>query len=240
MKLTLSFFIALAILSLVSSATTTVSALIYADNYFEFYVNGNLVKKDPLDFTPHNAVKFTFTKTVGVTNQYAVKANDFATSSGYEYTNSTTRQPGIGDGGLKMLFSDGTVSSTSWKCMTTSYGPTDASIKAGCSAQNLTPCQVSTTAEPDNWTQLSFDDSKWATASTFTDQQAGWGVTPTYQNGNCMTLTDPYTAQPKSPSFQATTADECIQPAVQNWGTAKFMWRPSMDYDNTILCRLKV
>ena len=238
----LAVVISLALISIVaaSSATTTVSALIYADNYFEFYVNGILIKKDPIDFTPHQAVKFTFTKTVGVSNQYAIKANDFATSSGYEYTNSTTRQAGIGDGGLKMLFSDGTVSGAAWKCMTTSYGPTEASIKAGCSSKNLDACVVTYTAEPDGWTQLSYDDSKWAYASVFTDQVMGWGVPPTYTSkGYCTTLTDGYTGLDKNPNYLATTADECIKPATQSWGKATFMWRPSKDYDNTILCRLK-
>ena len=44
-------FILLTILNLLnncsSQETQTVTANIYADNYFEFYVNGKLVKKDP-------------------------------------------------------------------------------------------------------------------------------------------------------------------------------------------------
>jgi hypothetical protein len=47
--------------------------------------------------------------------------------------------------------SDGTVSSKAWKCFTTSFGPTDASITAGCSSKNLDICEISFTTEPTDW-----------------------------------------------------------------------------------------
>lgn len=89
---------------------TTVKATVYADNYFEFYVDGVLTQKDPLDFTPHQAVAFSFDKPAASTT-YAIKAQDYATSSGYEYVNNT-QMIQIGDGALRMTFSDGTVSGT--------------------------------------------------------------------------------------------------------------------------------
>ena len=130
-----------------------------------------LVKSDPIDFTPHQAVKFTFDVTSGVSRQYAIKANDFSTESGFEYTNTTS--PQLGDGSLLISLSDGTVSSAAWKCMTTSYGPTDESIAAGCSAKNLDPCELSHTDEPDGWTLITYDDSDWDIATTYTETEAG-------------------------------------------------------------------
>jgi hypothetical protein len=38
----------------------TITGIIYCDNYFEFYFNGRLIAKDPLSFTPHNAVAVSF------------------------------------------------------------------------------------------------------------------------------------------------------------------------------------
>lgn len=221
-----------------SCATETITGTIYADNYFEFYVNGVLVKTDPLDFTPHNAVKFSFTHTVGESKTYAVKAKDFATPTGYEYTNTST--PQLGDGALRIILSDGTVTNKNWKCFTTNYGPTAASITAGCSATNLTPCALQITAEPTNWTSPSFDHSSWSAASEFTEAQAGWGTAPTYSNGLCGTLTDGYTRQTKNPSAISTTADECLSPRIQTWGSSVFIWQGDLEKDNTILCRLVV
>lgn len=138
----------------------------------EFYwLHRVLIKSDPIDFTPHQAVTFTFTATSGVSRQYAIKANDYATDSGYEYVNTTS--PQLGDGSLRILLSDGTVSSTDWKCMTTSYGPTQESIDAGCSSTNLDACELSYTDVPDGWTLSTFDDSDWDYATLYTEQEAG-------------------------------------------------------------------
>jgi hypothetical protein len=222
-------------LSTIKSETQTITATIYADNYFEFYLNGNLVKVDPLDFTPHNAVKFSFQVTKGDKRVYAIKASDFATESGYEYT---LNNPQIGDGGLRIAMTDGTVSSTEWKCFVTSYGPTDESNAAGCSATNLSVCKLRTAAEPDGWKLLNFDDSKWVNANVYTDADVGWGMTPKYANGMCGTLTSPYDRQNKNPNSISTVADDCLDPKVQSWGTSKFMWTSDLKRDNTILCRL--
>jgi hypothetical protein len=225
----------LTIFATVYSATETITATIYADNYFEFYVDGTLVKQDPLSFTPHNAVKFTFTVTSGASRTYAIKANDFATSSGYEYVNSST--PQLGDGALRMLLSDGTVSNKNWKCFTTSFGPTDASIAAGCSATNLNACALSSTTEPTGWTTSSFNDTAWSNATLYTEAEAGWGMTPSYTNGMCGPLTSPYTRLNLSPSSVATLADDCLSPKDLSWGSSSFIWQGDLKRDNTILCR---
>ncbi|CAE7244829.1 unnamed protein product, partial [Symbiodinium sp. CCMP2456] len=51
-----------------------ITGYIYCDNYFEFYFNGQLIAKDPLDFTPHNAVKvsFQYDETANMSKTYAI------------------------------------------------------------------------------------------------------------------------------------------------------------------------
>jgi hypothetical protein len=215
--------------------TDTVTANIYADNYFEFYVNGVLIKKDPLDFTPHNGVQFKFNVTKGESRIYAIKASDFATPSGYEYTN--TDRPQLGDGALIISLNDGTVSNSTWKCFTTSFGPTDESISAGCNEKNLNLCKIKTTSEPINWQMKTFDDSTWTQAKEYTTQEAGWGRTPSYSNGYCGTLTDPLTGANKSPSSIKTEENECLDPQKMSFSNAKFIWQGDLKRDNTILCR---
>ena len=58
MNTTRLFFILIALAVCINAEDQTVNAVIYADNYFEFYVDGVKIKTDPLDFTPHNAVNF--------------------------------------------------------------------------------------------------------------------------------------------------------------------------------------
>ena len=38
----------------------TITATVYADNWFAMYINGKLVAVDPIDFLPHNVVKVDF------------------------------------------------------------------------------------------------------------------------------------------------------------------------------------
>lgn len=219
----------------------TITATIYADNSFDFYVDGVLVKSDPIDFTPHNAVKFSFdVANMNKTRIYAIVAKDFSTNSGYEYTSTAT--PQLGDGALRMIFSDGTVSSPDWKCFTTSFGPTAASVAAGCSATNLAPCQLTTTAEPAGWktSEVLANSSQWSSAKVYTEAEAGWGTAPTYSGGLCSKLTDPLTRADKSPSSLATAADDCLSPKALSWGSSSFIWQGDLLKDNAILCRLAV
>ena len=124
----------------------TITGYIYCDNYFEFWFNGVLVKKDPMTFTPHNAVAVSFEWDGVSDKEYAIMCMDYASSSGYEYVE--TSNPGLGDGSLMAEFSDGTVTGAAWNVFVLTMGPTDASIAAGCSSSNLAPCAVVSTAEP--------------------------------------------------------------------------------------------
>jgi len=124
----MTFFTAFAWTSMlvpISLSAETITGTNYCDNYFEFYFNGELIKKDPMTFTPHQAVEVTFDWDGTSDKHYAIMCQDFATSSGYEYTSSTN--PGLDDGALIASFSDGTITSSEWQSYVVTYGPTEAS-----------------------------------------------------------------------------------------------------------------
>jgi hypothetical protein len=230
-----------------SSNSKTLTALIYADNYFEFYVNGELTKKDPIAFTPHQASRFEYTVDLDDADEvtYAIKAKDWAdVVTGYEYMNAVKGLaiPAIGGGGLRVLLGDGTVSSADWKCFTTSFGPTDESIEDGCSIQDFDSCAITNTTEPDGWQQVGFDDSDWSSATIYSEDEVGWGRTPSYDDDAqaCRTLTDPTTGEDKDPSYMVMDEDDCLDPSAQDWGESSFIWKEDLDRDNTILCRMVV
>eukprot|EP00930_Biecheleria_cincta_P066300 TRINITY_DN5238_c1_g2_i1.p1 TRINITY_DN5238_c1_g2~~TRINITY_DN5238_c1_g2_i1.p1 ORF type:complete len:693 (+),score=94.90 TRINITY_DN5238_c1_g2_i1:43-2121(+) len=220
----------------------TITGHIYCDNYFEFYFNGQLVKKDPLDFTPHNAVKVSFDYDGGK-KVYAILCQDYASTSGYEYTDTTT--PQLGDGVLVAEFSDGTRTSKDWKTYTVTFGPTDASNSAGCSSSNLGVCALQDNGLPDNWQSVDFNDSSWTSATEYTAAQAGWGRTPAFSNGQCGTITSPLTRQNANPSSIATSEDECLKPATVLCGgdetcsgdDGRMIWGADLERDNKMLFR---
>ena len=66
-------------------APRTVHGTVYCDNRFTLWVNGEEVVDDPVDFTPHQAVRVSF-EWDGVSSlTYAIQCEDYASESGYEY-----------------------------------------------------------------------------------------------------------------------------------------------------------
>jgi len=221
----------------------TITGYIFCDNYFEFWFNGVLIAKDPLDFTPHNAVKVSFDYDGTSAKTYAILCQDYASSSGYEYT--STSSPKLGDGNLLAEFSDGVKTSNVWKTWTVTYGPTEASETAGCSASDLSKCVVQDNGTPADWYTASFDDAAWTAATEYTAAEAGWGRTPSYSGGMCGTITSPLTKQNANPSSITTTADECLDPKQVLCGgdgycsgsDGRMLWGASLKKDNKMLYR---
>ena len=140
----------------------TVSGLLYADNDFDFYVNGRLVSEDPIDFLPHNIVEVSFD--VDYPAVYAIELRDFADpDTGLEHNNSR-----IGDGGFIAALSDGTVSGATWNCKKISWGPVDPSC-----TRNRDPytCKVENIPHPKGWADIGFDDSGWNDTTIYTERQ---------------------------------------------------------------------
>ena len=217
-----------------------------------------LVAKDPLTFTPHNAVAVSFTWDGVSDRSYAIMCQDYASSSGYEYT--STSKPQLGDGALMARFSDGTSTSSEWKSFVVTHGPTAASVAAGCSASNLAACKVEDNLEPTGWTGSGYNTKNvagWSAAVEYTAAVAGWGRTPTWTGGACCTATSPLTrvdltlnggcsvnydaAAGAAGVAKAMTENECLDPkAVLSESTASMIWGASLEKDNRMLFTVTV
>jgi arylsulfatase A len=139
-----------------SRDTETITAIVYADNWFEMYVNGRRVAVDPIRFRPHNVVTFELKAEYPMT--IAIRAEDNADPrTGMEYDDTQ-----IGDGGFALRLSDGTVTDASWRAQCFSRGP------VGGDVQNPS---VERDSLPGRWFAPDFDDGDWASAVEFSSEQ---------------------------------------------------------------------
>ncbi|MBF4317705.1 hypothetical protein EAY30_22735, partial [Vibrio anguillarum] len=93
-----------------------ITGYIFADNYFELYINGQLVAVDTVPFTPFNSsiVKFKVNKPYTI----AVKVIDWEENLGLGTEDNRGKAFHPGDGGFIASFSDGTVTSSDWQAQT--------------------------------------------------------------------------------------------------------------------------
>jgi len=202
-----------------------ITGYIFADNYYELWVNGKFIARDSLGMTPFNSTIVRFKAKYPIT--YAVKAVDWDTHPGIgmEYDRYN-----VGDGGFIARFSDGTVTGSHWKVETFYIAPlgdpscvkvNNGRDSTGCPAEkrrggNKAPCGLADPQTckallfkiPDDWTAPNFDDSDWANATLYTaDQVTG---TPGYRRH--ADLFDP----------------------------ARFIWTRNLLLDNLVLARYTV
>ena len=136
----------------------TVRLNVYADNWFDLYINGERIAVDSIRFLPHNVVA------VDVLPEYpmhiAVMARDNADpETGMEYANTN-----IGDGGFILKLGDGTVTSAAWKVQVVSRGPLNGDVSNP---------RVEQSPIPDNWFLPDFDDSGWSAATEYGEEAIG-------------------------------------------------------------------
>lgn len=145
-------------------AEETVRVQIWADNWFEFYVDGQLVKSDPVSLMTEqsfNAEVFSFNAELPA--QIAVHVADYKEDdSGFEYIGSRRQQ--LGDGGFIVEFRDASnklMASTTdeWLCKVIHQAPLNPSC-----ARDTQSCQANILPEPAGWTSANFDDSAWPNA----------------------------------------------------------------------------
>lgn len=128
---------------------------VYADNWFILFINGKLRVVDPIEYMPHNVVSVDIMPEYPMT--IAVMAMDNADpKTGLEYGNH------IGDAGLIIKFSDGTVTNAKWKAKSFFKGPLN---------RDVTNPKVQHDPIPANWYAVDFDDSSWAAATEFTEER---------------------------------------------------------------------
>jgi len=215
---------------------------VFGDNYFELYVNGRFVKGDPISFIPHQQVSFTFTADTSKPVEYAVFLADYMEdSTGLEYSHTA-----LGDGAFLASFSDGTVTNTNWKCEVINQGPDiqqcclnwDGTKNCDTGTEYSKNCVTKNFTFSDSWYQKGYNFKKWANASTFSTSGVGYGTIPLFfsPNSTCIVATPPVPG--KSDNYnEYTTPSECINAALQNWGTASFIWGTNLVTDNRLLCR---
>jgi hypothetical protein len=177
-----------------------ITAFIHADNYFELYVNGQFVARDPVPMTPFNTNVVRFRARYPMT--YAIMGVDWETHPGVgmEYGNYN-----IGDAGFTAYFSDGNGTHADWRAETFYVAPLDdpscvritpagrdssfcsQAVRPVCAQKDPKLCKALHFTIPSDWTSPKFDDSRWPAAiiwpaSAVTDQQAYTGYTKLFGN----------------------------------------------------------
>ncbi|WP_372740351.1 hypothetical protein [Neptunomonas sp.] len=172
-----------------AGGTEEFTAYIFSDNYFELYINGNIIAVDPVVFTPFNSsvVRFKADRPLTI----AIKMVDWEETLGLgmEYNRGTKFH--AGDGGLVAHFQDAkgqtvAITDNSWKAQTFYTSPIvnrdclviNNSLRdsSACEKQKVTNADKTSAAhwEVDkNWMKPDFDDSAWPAAATFTNDTVG-------------------------------------------------------------------
>lgn len=193
-----------------------VTGYVFGDNYYELYVNGQIVARDPVGFVPFNSGVVRFRAKGPLT--YAVKLIDWGThlGVGMEYDRWN-----VGDGGFIARFSDGAATGADWKCRAFYISPledlscvgpgpdtTACAERPPCVERDPATCRALHIPVPEEWASPGFDDSDWHQASTY-------------------------------PASDVTN-QRAYRDYVDRFGDADFIWSHNLDQDNLVLCRLEV
>jgi hypothetical protein len=194
-----------------------ITGFIFADNYYELYVNGKIVARDPIGMTPFNSTVVRFRARYPMT--YAIKGVDWETKHGLgmEYVPFN-----VGDGGFIAYFSDGNGTHADWRAETFYIAPLDdpmcvrttdghdssycaQAVRPTCAQMNPVSCKALHFPIPANWTAPSFNDSSWPQARVWRPVE----VTP-------------------YPAYWTYT---------NRFGNAEFIWTRNIRLDNLVLAR---
>ncbi|WP_405414680.1 hypothetical protein [Maribacter sp. Asnod1-A12] len=207
-----------------------ITAYIFADNYFEMYINGMPVGKDNVPFTQFNSNIVRFKVNTPFT--IAMKLVDWEENSGLGSESNRGKAFHPGDGGMVGVFKDANneiiaTTNSNWKAQTYYTAPIkDLSCVSEEGALRLSNnCSTEDSDDgtsyfalhwktPKDWQSESFDDSKWPSASEFANDVIGVDNKPSYTN-----FTD---------IFDNNSAD------------AQFIWSTNVILDNEVLVRYTV
>lgn len=175
-----------------------ITAYIFADNYFEMYINGVPVGKDNVPFTQFNSniVRFKVNRPFTI----SMLLVDWEERLGVGGETNGAFAYHCGDGGMVAVFKDATnaiiaKTGSDWKAQTFYTAPImnltcptesgTSRLSANCSTADSnagTAYYGLHWARPTNWTQASFDDSSWPAATTYTNATIGVDNKPAYTN----------------------------------------------------------
>lgn len=198
-----------------------ITGYIFADNYFELYINGVLVGVDAVPFTPFNSsvVKFKVSKPYTI----AVKLVDWEENVGLgSEIQSASSLYHPGDGGFIAQFSDGTITDATWKAQTFYIAPIQdlSTVKELTDGTHSTSTATTTPTcnancfgihydMPSDWYSKNFNDAAWPNAYLYTAAQV--------------------TNQAAYTNFASTA-----------WSKARFIWSSNLILDNLVLVRKTV
>lgn len=203
---------------------------IFADNYFELYVNGQLIAIDPVVFTPFNSnvVRFTADRPVTI----AVMMVDWEENLGLGSENNRGKAFHPGDGGLVAHFQDADaktvlITDGNWRAQTFYTAPlkdrdcliVEGQVRdsSGCDENGVddaTGYSGAHWAMPDDWMTSAFDDSSWPAATTYTNDTVGVDNKKAFTNFKDV--------------FDTAGAD------------AEFIWSTNLVLDNLVLLRTTI
>ena len=200
---------------------------IFADNYFEFYVNGKLLAVDPVPFTPFNSnvVRFKASRPLTI----AMMGVDWGENLGIGSEENRNSSYHPGDAGLVAQLQDASgktvaVTDDSWKAQTFYTSPLndraclvdkgnvrDSSSCASEASSDGTKMSAAYWKIPADWMAPGFDDAAWPDAVTYTNDVVGVDNKKAYTNFTSV--------------FDDPDAD------------AEFIWSSNLVLDNLVLMR---
>ena len=197
-----------------TEGSLTIRADVWADNWFSFYLDEQLVIEDSVPIATErsfNEESFTFNADYPLVLN--IVAKDFKENdTGLEYIGSSNQQ--MGDGGLIAQFTDSdtgeviVVTNSDWQCTVIHEAPLDKTCENEANpVAGEAPCDFESLDEPEGWKSAEFDSSDWSPATI-------------------------YTAAEVSPRGGY---DEVAWDAG-----AELIWGDDLETNNTLLCRLTV
>ncbi len=182
----------------IDAAGEVITAYIFADNYFEMYINGIPVGKDKVPFTQFNSsiVRFKVNRPFTI----AMLLVDWEERLGVGAETNGGFQYHCGDGGMVAVFKDASnnivaKTGTDWKAQTFYTAPImnlacateigTSRLSANCSTADSnsgTNYYGLHWARPTNWTTANFNDSTWPNATTYSNAAIGVDNKPAYTN----------------------------------------------------------
>ncbi|MFD2914075.1 hypothetical protein [Psychroserpens luteus] len=207
-----------------------ITAYIFADNYFEMYINGVPVGKDNVPFTQFNSniVRFKVNKPFTI----AMKLVDWEENSGLGSESNRGKAFHPGDGGMVGVFKNANneiiaTTNSNWKAQTFYTAPIKnlSCVSEEDTLRLSTNCNADDSDDgtsyyalhwkiPSDWQLPNFNDSEWPSASEYTNNVIGVDNKPSYTNFTNI--------------FDDSSAD------------ARFIWSSNVILDNEVLVRYTV
>jgi hypothetical protein len=182
----------------IDASGEVITAYVFADNYFEMYVNGTAVGKDNVPFTQFNSdiVRFRVNRPFTV----AMKLVDWEENLGVGTEDNSGFTHHAGDGGMVAVFKDDndegiSVTDNSWKAQTFYTAPVkslsclsesgSSRISSNCDDEGSNDGSSYYAVHweiPSLWTDAAYDDSDWPSATTYSNDEIGVDNKSSYTN----------------------------------------------------------